>query len=183
MTGAVRIFGTVNMSQIMKRVVYVFIVLAGLCGCIKENPKGADLKVGESLPDFEVVMNDGTVVTDDLLKESVSVVMFFSTSCQDCRQTLPQMQKIYDEYASKGVGFALVSRAEPEASIISFWEENSLMMPYSAQNNREVYELFAKEGIPRVYICEKGGIIRYIHTDNPNPSYDVLKNSIESVIR
>ena len=167
----------------MNKVISIFIVLLGLCGCIKDNPKGADLKVGDCLPDFEVVMDDGTVVTDDYLKESASVVMFFSTSCKDCRQTLPQMQKIYDEYASKGVRFALVSRAEAEASIISFWEENSLTMPYSAQNDRMVYELFAKERIPRVYICEKGGIIRHIYTDDPNPSYDVLKDSVESVIR
>ena len=96
----------------------MFTVLVGLCGCVKENPRGADLKVGDTLPDFEVVMSDGTVVTDDLLKESVSVVMFFSTACGDCRETLPQMQKIYDEYASKGVRFALVSRSESESSLI-----------------------------------------------------------------
>ena len=159
------------------------IVLAGICGCIKDNPKGADLKVGDTLPDFEVVMSDGSVLTDDVMKESVSVVMFFSTSCLDCRQTLPQMQRIYDEYASEGIVFALVSRAESEGSISLFWEENSLTMPYSAQSDRTVYELFANEGVPRVYVSEKGGIIRYIHTDNPNPSYDVLKNSIESLIR
>ena len=55
-------------------------------------------------------------------------------------------------------------------------------MPYSAQKDRVVYEKFAKERIPRVYICEKGGIIRYVYTDNPNPSYDDLKTSLEAVI-
>ena len=74
-------------------------VLAVLTGCIKEKQTAADLKVGETLPDFEVVMNDGNVVSDDILKKSVSVVMFFHTSCPDCRQVLPEMQKIYDEYA------------------------------------------------------------------------------------
>ena len=157
-------------------------VLAVLTGCIKDNPAGADLKVGETMPDFEVMMNDGTVVTDDFLKETVSVVMFFHTSCKDCRQVLPHMQKIYDEYASENVRIALVSREDPEQSVVSYWSENGFTMPYSAQNDRKIYELFAKERIPRVYVCEKGGIIRYIHTDNPNPSYDDLKNSLESVI-
>ena len=150
-----------------------------LCGCIKDNRKGAALQVGDSLADFEVVMNDVTVVTDDILKESVSVVMFFSTVCKDCRQVLPQMQKIYDEYLSQGVRFALVSRAESESSIISFWGENGLKMPYSAQNDRHIYELFAKERIPRVYICDKDGIIRYIFTDDPIPVYDDLMSSLD----
>ena len=73
--------------------------LAGMLmtGCIKDKQTGADLKVGDVLPDFEVVMNDGSVVTDEILKEKVSVVMFFHTTCPDCQQALPIMQNIYDE--------------------------------------------------------------------------------------
>ena len=93
------------------------------------------------------------------------------------------MQKIYDEYLSKGVSFALISRQETKEEISLFWDENGLNMPYSAQKDRVVYEKFANERIPRVYVCEKGGIIRYIYTDNPNPSYDDLKTSLEAVIR
>ena len=128
-------------------------------------------------------MNDGRTLTDESMGETVSVIMFFHTSCPDCRQVLPQMQKIYDEYASKSVQIALISREESAESIDIFWKEKSLQMPYSAQRSRMVYELFAKTGIPRVYICEKGGIIRYIFTDDPNPSYDDMKSALESVIR
>ena len=167
----------------MKGILSFIISLFVLCGGIKENPKGADLRVGESLPDFEVVMNDGSVITDDILKDDVSVVMFFHTSCPDCQKVLPRMQKIYEEYASDDVRIVLISRGESEQSIGSFWTQNALKMPYSAQNDRIVYEKFASERIPRVYVCEKGGIIRYIHTDNPVPSYDDLRNSLESVIR
>ena len=167
----------------MKRILSLIAVLTVCAGCIKEKQTGADLKAGDGLPDFEVVMNDGTVVSDDILKETVSVVMFFHTSCPDCQQVLPQMQKIYDEFASESVNIALISREEPKMSIDVFWMEKGLKMPYSAQNDRTVYELFAKERIPRVYICEKGGIIRYVFTDNPNPSYTNLKTSLESLIR
>ena len=158
-------------------------VLAVLSGCIKEKQTGADLKVGDRLPDFEVVMDDGTVVTDEILSESVSVVMFFHTSCPDCRQVLPHMQKIYDEYASAGVRIVLISREDSKESVESFWRENGLKMPYSAQNDRKVYEKFAATRIPRVYVNEKGGIIRYVFTDDPNPSYDEICTALENVIR
>lgn len=171
------------MTGNMKRTVTILAMMAALAGCIKEKQTGADLKVGDTLPDFEIVMNDGSMVTDDVLKETVSVVMFFHTSCPDCRQVLPEMQKIYDEYASKDVNIALISREESILSICAFWEEIGLKMPYSAQTTRKIYEKFAYERIPRVYICEKGGTIRYIFTDDPNPSYDDLKASLESVIR
>ena len=154
-----------------------------MTGCIKEKQTGADLKVGDILPDFEVVMNDGSVVTDEILKKKVSVVMFFHTTCPDCQQALPIMQNIYDEYASKGVVFALISREEGSEDVADYFNENGLKMPFSAQNDRKVYGLFAKTRIPRIYINDRDGIIRYIYTDDPVPSYDDLKSSVESLIR
>ncbi|MEE0234978.1 MAG: TlpA disulfide reductase family protein [Bacteroidales bacterium] len=162
----------------------IWIIVLGLIisSCIKEE-QGVELVVGDRLPDFEVVMNDGSVVDDDILSEGVSVVMFFHTSCPDCQQALPRMQQIYDEYISKGVYFAFISREESAVDIESYFNEKGLKLPYSAQNDRKVYEQFAQTRIPRIYICEKGGIIRYIFTDDPVPTYDLLKSSLDSVIR
>ena len=128
-------------------------------------------------------MNDGSVIDDDILAEGISVVMFFHTSCPDCQQALPRMQQIYDEYASKGIIFALVSREESSIDIEDYFNRKGLKLPYSAQSDRRVYEKFAQTRIPRIYMCEKGGIIRYIFTDDPVPSYDQLKTSLEEIIR
>ena len=162
----------------------IWIIVLGLIisSCIKEE-QGVELVVGDRLPDFEVVMNDGSVVDDVILSDGVSVVMFFHTSCPDCQQALPRMQQIYDEYISKGVYFAFISREESVVDIESYFNEKGLKVPYSAQNDRKVYEQFAQTRIPRIYICEKGGIIRYIFTDDPVPTYDLLKSSLDSVIR
>lgn len=171
----------------MKRRLIMFAAIWELmvmsAGCIKDKPWGADLKVGDALPDFEVVMNDGSLVSDEELKGGVSVILFFHTGCPDCQKTLPVVQRIYDEYAGKEVRFAVISRAEGKGVIVSYWKENALKMPFSAQNDREVYELFASERIPRVYVNDKDGTIRYIHTDDPVPSYDDLKSEIETLIR
>ena len=167
----------------MKGIIIAMAVLAVLSGCIKEKQTGADLQVGSRLPDFEVVMSDGETVTDQILQESVSVVMFFHTSCPDCQQVLPQMQRVYDEYAPKGVRIVLISREDTEERIESFWQEKGLKMPYSAPKDRKIYEKFAATRIPRVYVNEKGGIIRYVFTDDPNPSYDEICTALENVIR
>ena len=168
--------------MLMKNVWFILVVLL-LSSCIKEGKAGRDLRVGDRLPEFEVKMNDGTVISDEILKNNVSVVMFFHTSCPDCQQALPRMQQIYDEYASKDVLFALISREEGSDEVKAYFDAKGLNMPYSAQNDRKVYEKFAQTRIPRIYINEKGGIIRYIFTDDPVPSYDELKSSLDAVIR
>ncbi len=163
------------------KAVAVGLVVMMTLGCIDEEGRGADLKVGDELPEFEVVMSDGSVFGDDDLRGGVSVVMFFHTGCPDCQKALPVMQRIYDEYAPDGVAFAVISREEERKVIEAYWKENGLKMPYSAQEDREVYSLFAKTLIPRIYINDRDGIIRYIYTDNPVPGYDELKSALESL--
>ncbi len=168
----------------MKRFILALTVICIMvAGCIKEEKKGADLKVGDAIPSFEVVMNDGSVVSDADLKGKVSVVMFFHTSCPDCQQALPRMQQVYDEYASKDVIFVLISREEGSDTIEAFWKEKGLNMPYSPQNDRKEYEKFAQDRIPRIYMNDENRIIRHTYSDNPVPTYDKLKSSLTDLTR
>ena len=161
----------------------LFFIIALLCGCIRDGAVGSNVKVGDKLPEFEVVMNDGTLVTDASLMGNVSLVMFFHTSCPDCQQALPRVQEIYDEYMQEGVCFALIGRECGKDEIEAYWSENGLNMPYSAQDDRSVYNLFASSRIPRIYISDENGTVRYIFTDDPVATLEDLRSSIESLIR
>ena len=162
-----------------KHILHILLLMLSLSSCIKEKQKGADLGVGDIIPDFTIAMNDGTQVTGASLREGVSVIVFFTTQCGDCRKTLPHIQQLYDEYARKGVRFVLVSREDTEANISSFWKESGFTMPFSAQTDRSVYELFAQTRVPRVYVC-RDGEIKAIFTDQPsNPTYETLKVALD----
>ena len=168
---------------IMKRWLAIILIVCAAAGCIKEQPAGSDIRIGDPLPVFEVEMNDGSVVNDVSLRGNASIVMFLHTTCPDCQQILPIMQRIYDEYLHKGVKIVLISREESSDNISDYWNENGLNMPYSAQTDRRVYELFASSRIPRIYISDENGTVRYIFTDDPVPSYNDLKSALESLIR
>lgn len=135
--------------------------------------------IGDRLPDFSVTMSDGTSVSGASLRETASLILFFHTSCPDCQQVLPIIQRIYNEYASAEIQFAFISREEDATTIATYWESQNFTMPYSAQANRNIYELFATSRIPRVYISDSEGIIRYIFTDNPVPTYEELASALE----
>lgn len=139
--------------------------------------------MGDKLPDFEVVMSDGSVVSNDSLEGNVSLVMFFHTSCPDCQQALPRVQEIYDEYVPKGVSFTLIGRECGKDEIEAYWVENGLNMPYSEQNDRGVYNIFASSRIPRIYISDENGTVRYIFTDDPVATLEDLKSSLDVLIR
>ena len=153
-----------------------------MSSCINDDQNIEEyVKVGDSIPEFCVEMNDGSVITARELSNGVSFIMFFHTSCPDCQATLPEVQKIYDEFLPKGVRFALISREEEHASVSLYWRTNDLTMPYSAQSSREIYNIFASSRIPRVYICADG-IVKAIFTDNPNPTYADMDSVLRELI-
>ena len=166
----------------------LLLAIAILCpflfsSCIKEEDHPEEVvTIGLQLPDFMVTMNDSSIVTGSELRGTVSVVMFFHTGCPDCQQALPRVQRLYDEYVSQGVAFALISREEDDASIAAYWAEQGFTMPYSAQADRKVYELFAYKRVPRIYVSERGGTVRHIFTDDPVPSYEDLEDSLIDVL-
>ena len=163
----------------MKKLALI-LAICSLISCIKDKESGADLMPGDRIPDFTVTLNDGSEIKGSMLQEGVSCVVFFTTKCPDCKKALPEIQKLYDAYASHGVRFVLISREDPYDSVSAYWAANGLTMLYSAQSDRTVYELFAKTRVPRIYLV-KDGIIKSIFTDSPVPDYDVLAEALEAI--
>lgn len=166
---------------------FIFTALVTLAcvfqGCIndKEEPEGPSLAVRDSLPAFSVVMNDGTVISNTSLRGKVAVIVFFNTGCPDCREELPVIEKLWLKYEDdENVAIVPIAREEGYDEILGYWRENNFTMPFSPQDNREVYSLFASSIIPRIYITDKQGVIIAGYGDTDMPSLQTLVKDIES---
>ena len=163
----------------------------GGCSAIDDKVDGDEvtdadsLVVGDQLPEFEVTMNDGSVVRTADLKGQPSVVVLFSVDCPDCRHELPEVQKLWDmsrqgELTGNGkpLPIVLIARKNLAEDIEPFWKFSEFTMPYSPQPDRKVYSLFAPRVIPRIYISDAQGIIRYMHLDMSMPSAETLAEEV-----
>lgn len=142
------------------------LVILAFTGCVNEREEPVwSLQVGDRLPEFEITLNNGDMVMTESLRGSESVIVFFNTSCGDCRRELPEIQKLYDEciLQNRPIRFICISREEGAASVAKFWNENHFTMPYSAQTDRRIYNLFASSGIPRLYEVDKDLVIKRVN--------------------
>ena len=135
---------------------WLLVALVGLCaaGCINDDePEPASLvAVGDRLPDFSVVMSDGSTLTTDMLRGSESMIVFFTTTCADCRRELPCINAY--ALAHPEVRVVCIARSQAEADIAAFWAAEGLTLPYSPQPDARVYNLFATAGVPRIYCAD-----------------------------
>lgn len=173
-------------------------IMALTCGgCVTDDePKGASLEVGDILPPFSVTMNyvtqssSGSIsigststVSTTSLAGKISVIVFFNTGCGDCQKELPVVQELWNEFSyNPFVEIFTIARDENEKDILNYWQKNGLTLPFSPQPNRDVYELFASSGIPRIYIADTRGEITAIFTDSPLASLQELSDEINALL-
>lgn len=91
-----------------------------LTSCISEEESGygSKLKAGDMLPAFSVRLDGGEVFDSSKQAGKVSVIVFFNTLCPDCRQELPEVNRLYQDYGDdERVSFACLGRDETDESI------------------------------------------------------------------
>ena len=124
------------------------------------------VKVGDRVPAFsvETVLTDGsTAMFSTARLTGETVIVLFNTSCGDCQRELPRMNDYYLQHCGdKGFQMVAISREEGAESVAAYWKEQGLSIPYSAQTDRRIYNLFASSVIPRTYFCSADGTITRI---------------------
>ncbi len=174
----------VHCSEMIKKVFLYILLLMLTMACVEED-SSADasiVKVGDELPNFSVYTSDSIHVSRDSLVGHRSVVVFFNTSCADCRKELPCVDSLYRALStSDDFRLVCIARNEETPSIEQFWDEHNLEMPYSPQNDRRVYNLFARSIIPRIYISSKDGVVRFVYGDSFMPSFNQLLTMLNSL--
>ena len=124
--------------------------------------------VGDRVPSFSVTITDGgeerTFSTSQLTGETV--IVFFNTWCPDCQRELPRLNQYYLQHMDdKGFQMVAISRGEGKDVVARFWSEHELLIPYAAQEDTSIYELFASGIIPRVYFVSAQGIVTRIDVE------------------
>lgn len=170
----------------MRRIVILLSIFGLLASCINEaeerTPSTPEVEVGDRLPAFRVTMNDGSRLDNESLRGKASVIVFFSTECTDCQQELPVLNRFYLAHAGDSLfRMACISRAQGEAPILSYWRSHDLSLPFSAQPDRAVFDLFAHSRIPHIYISDASCTVRYIHDDRDMPSQETLERELSRV--
>lgn len=147
---------------------WTVLIALTLLGCSMADDEESEVKervsVGDRLPVFTVatVEADGTAGTFSTARlKGETVVVLFNTSCSDCRRELPRLNDYYLQHRNdRDFSMVAVSREEGAGSVAAFWKSQGLSLPYSAQADRRVFELFATATIPRVYYATDGIVRR-----------------------
>jgi peroxiredoxin len=142
----------------MIRTAIAFLLLSGLlAGC----SSGGNAE-GDKAPAFSVekLEKEGEVVSLADLKGKVVLLDFWATWCGPCRETMPDIQNIYNSYKGNGLVVMAISN-ETRSEINAFKAKESFTYPMYVDTDNSANTSFNIVTIPHAVVIGKNGKILY----------------------
>jgi peroxiredoxin len=117
--------------------------------------------IGKPAPDFTLKDVDGRELALKDLRGKTVLLNFWATWCAPCREEMPQLKALYDEFKDKGLEVIAIDYSESAEIARKYFDEHkytfrSLLDPGRAADNK-----YGAGGIPKVVLIDKDGIVRY----------------------
>ena len=116
-------------------------------------------------------ISDPSLSLSQFAKEDL-VIFYFSAKCPHCMRAYPQLQKIYERFASQGLKMiAIASGYNKRQDIHTFIANQKVQVPVLQDKSKKFGKQYGVGSVPLVIISNaKGEFIKYKHFDHQKPS-------------
>jgi peroxiredoxin len=118
--------------------------------------------VGKAPPAFRLKALDGTTVASTALRGKVAVLNFFATWCGPCVGEMPELDKMYRQYASQGLCWYEIDEGESAQQVRSFIASKGLSLPVLLDDSSVAGTAYGVLGIPQTVIVGADGRVRKV---------------------
>jgi thiol-disulfide isomerase/thioredoxin len=119
--------------------------------------------VGKPAPALSFKASGGTEVTLESYSGKPVLLDFWATWCFPCRESLPTLEKLYQENAAKGlVLLSLDEDDENPQKATEFWATHKEPWP-NFHAGKEIREKFPDHGIPYFVLLDSSGKVTFSH--------------------
>ena len=137
------------------------------------------IEVGDRAPDFSLERLDtGDPVSLSDFRGKVVLLLFWQSTCPDCRRAMPYFQELLSKYRDRGlVILGVCLDHEPEAALEYLRSGGYGIIPLwgSYERAMEIVELYEVPLVPHVILIDRKGIIRFRGTFPEIPSAEEIE--------
>ncbi len=122
------------------------------------------LAIGKPAIPIEAVTSDGKEISLEAYRGKVVLLDFWASWCAPCRQEMPNVKKIYNDFHAKGFEILGISLDDTSAKFRGYVEEQKMPWPQIFDGkgwNSEVGKSYAVNSIPATFLLDRRGTIRY----------------------
>lgn len=120
---------------------------------------------GKAAPEFTLKTAEGQQMSlKDALKKGPVLVDFWATWCQPCKQALPPLSKIYEDYKEQGYTMLAISvdNTRSVSKIRPYIRSKGFQFPVLLDTDSQVLRQYGGNNVPHTVLIAQDGTIRKI---------------------
>ncbi len=115
------------------------------------------MKDNAPTPDFDLATPDGKKISLKSFRGKVVLLNFWASWCVPCREEMPAMEKLYQEYKDKNFVILAVAVKDRKQDAIDFIKELKITYPVALDPEAQVGSLYGAWGLPATYLIGPKG--------------------------
>lgn len=152
-----------------------------LLALLVTHPVEAEMRIGNIVPTVTLSGISGAPVRiPDSVKGKVLILHFWQVGCSSCKLEMPAMDELYSKYRQKGLEVLAVNVGQKKEVVQRFAAEMMVSYPILIDPDERGSRLFGVTDVPRTYVLDRGGIVRYRIVGGATP--ETLKRLILSLL-
>jgi peroxiredoxin len=179
----------IYIKQLLILIVGLCLQNAGLAQTFqKEIPAdyGYIVKLGQTVPDFDLVLPDGTKTSMKALRGKVVMLQFTASWCGVCRKEMPHIEKDIWQKHKSNKNFALygIDLKEDKQKVIDFQKQTNITYPLALDLDGKIFYTFAEQnaGVTRNIIVDKNGKIVFMTRLFKEDEFEEMKKVINALL-
>jgi thiol-disulfide isomerase/thioredoxin len=112
----------------------------------------------------------------------VVVLDFWSASCVPCIGLLPKVDAVARKFKGRGVVFYAMNENDAADDVRRFVNARGIGLTVTLHNKTANFDAFKVDAIPMLFVIDKSGVIRVVHTVHSNDLNAELTAQIEALL-
>ena len=112
------------------------------------------------------------------------MINFWATWCPPCREEMPAIQAVYEDYQEQGFVVLAVNTTfqDNEFDVNDFVDEYNLTFPILLDKSGEVSQQYQLRGLPSTYFVDQKGVIQSVIVGGPM-NETMIRSRVEALLK
>ncbi len=156
----------------------------GAMGPAQSGGKSDHKLVGAQAPAFELPAQFGDAKKVSLADASgkVTIIDFWATWCEPCKDSFPHYQNLAEKYAGELVIIG-ISEDDDASGIAAFGKQTGVKFPLAWDDGQALSKSYDPPTMPTSYLLDKNGIVRFVHVGFHSGEEKEIENELKELMK
>lgn len=167
-----------NFFPVFRRMAAALLVLSAVGNAHARMPE-----IGAAAPDFTLRSSTGKNLKLSEYRGQVVMINFWATWCAPCRQEMPHLNRLYEQYRKAGFMLLGVNIDDNPRAAEAMAAHLKIRFPVLYDTGKQVSKRYDVDAMPSTVIVDRDGKVQYIHRGYRSGTEQIYETKVREILK